>query len=739
MAISPVRERGGLDVLLERARSYLPEDKLPLIEEAYRFAETAHGDQQRKSGEPYIVHPLDAALTIAELQLDAGAIAAALLHDVQEDCAVPNNEIKRRFGPEIAKLVDGATKLERITMKSAGPRTSDGVNQAENLRKMLLAMAEDVRVVIVKLADRLHNMRTLDFLEPEKRQRIAQETMEIYAPLASRLGIWQLKWELEDLAFRHLQPHDYERISRLIVSGRASRERYIAQVEKVLRAELDKNNIKATVQGRAKHVYSVYQKIQKYADQGKSVSEIYDLLAMRVLVDSVSDCYSVLGIVHGMWRPIPGQFDDYLANPREGVYQSLHTTVMALNTRPLEVQIRTHEMHRLAEYGIAAHWRYKEGSSQDVRFEERLSWLRQLLEWQRDMAHAEDFVETVKTDIFQDQVFIFTPKGAIKDLPAGATAVDFAYRIHTELGHHCVGAKVNGRLVALNQRLENGDVVEIVSGRSSRGPSRDWLNANLGYVRTSHAREKIRQWFRKLERAENIDKGRELLERELRRLGLSLAECKEELLSKLGYSSLEDLHVALSHGGVSLHQVALRLARFLEPEPEEDLPELDERALQRPVSAPGIQVLGTGDLLTQLGRCCSPVPGDQIIGYVTRSRGVTVHRRDCFNVLHEDERQRLVEVDWGRTGQYYPVAVHIESWDRVGLLRDLSVIVAEEKVNMVGVRTQERGDRTTLISLTLETQGVDQLSRLLSKLEVVRGVISVARSMDQGRPTKHAL
>jgi guanosine-3',5'-bis(diphosphate) 3'-pyrophosphohydrolase len=729
MAVAQIDEDAGLQQLLERARSYLPEKRLRLIEEAYRFAATCHSGQLRRSGDPYIVHPLDAALTVVELQLDAPTIAGALLHDVQEDCGVPNAELKRRFGAEVATLVDGATKLDQIARRSADPDAFDGDLQAENLRKMFLAMAENIGVVIIKLADRLHNMRTLDYLEPERQLRTAQETMEIYAPLASRLGISQIKSELENLAFKYLEPERYEEITQLVASKRSTRERYIAQVEKTLKDELSKQDIEAEVQSRAKHLYSIYQKMQKYAAQGKTFNEIYDLLALRVLVNTVSDCYAALGIVHSLWRPIPGQFDDYIANAKDGVYQSLHTTVMSEGARPLEVQIRTYEMHRLAEYGVAAHWRYKEGSRPDAHFEERLSWLRQLLEWQRDVSHAEDFVESLKTDLFQDQVFVFTPKGQIKDLPAGSTPIDFAYRIHTDLGHHCIGAKVNGRLVALNEPLQNGDVVEVLVGRSSRGPSRDWLNRNLGYVHTHNARQKIRQWFRKQERAENIEKGREALEKELRRLSLSLAQCKDELLRKYPYESLDDFYAALGFGGVNLHQVALRLERFIKPEEVAPAP---TEAL-RPVSAAGIQVLGTGDLLTQLGRCCNPVPGDDIIGYVTRSRGVTVHRRDCFNVIHEDERERLVDVAWGQTGELYPVAVEIEAFDRVGLLRDISTIIAGERVNMVAVSTQERDDRTTAIALTLETQGVDQLSRLLSKLETVRGVLSVARSINPAR------
>ena len=720
-----MEEKPGLPQLLERAGGYLPKDRLGIIERAYDFAAECHIDQKRKSGEPYIIHPLDAAMTVAGLQLDAPTIAAALLHDVQEDCGVPNADLKKRFGAEVAKLVDGATKLDAIAKRSADPDSIDSELQAENLRKMLLAMAENIGVVIIKLADRLHNMRTLDYLPPEKRLRVSQETMEIYAPLASRLGIYQIKWELENLAFKYLNPQKYEEVLQLVQSKSSTRERYVHQVEKTLREELSNQGIEAEIQGRAKHLFSIHQKMQKYAAQGKTFNEIYDLLALRVLVNTVGDCYGVLGVVHSLWRPIPGQFDDYVANPKDGVYQSLHTTVMSDGAKPLEVQIRTYEMHQLAEYGVAAHWRYKEGSKPDIRFEERLSWLRQLLEWQRDVAQAEDFVESVKTDLFQDQVFVFTPKGEIKDLPAESTPIDFAYRIHTDLGHHCIGSKVNGRLVALNQPLANGDVVEILVGRSSRGPSRDWLNRNLAYVRTHNARQKIRQWFRKQERAENIEHGREVLEKELRRLGVTLAQCKDELLRRFPYETLDDFFAALGHGGISLHQVVLRLERYIQPEEPIALPA--EAPLRAP-STKGIQVLGSGDLLTQLGRCCNPVPGDNIIGYVTRSRGVTVHRSDCLNVLNEEEPERLVDVAWGRTEEFYPVAVLIEAWDRVGLLRDISTMIAEEHVNMLAVTTQERDDRTTVISLTTEIQGIDQLSRLLSKLETIRGVISVARS-----------
>jgi len=560
-------------------------------------------------------------------------------------------------------------------------------------------------------------------LPPEDQKRIAKETMEIYAPLAARLGIWEIKWQLEDLAFRYLQPGQYKFIADMLDAKRQVREKYVAEVTSVLRQELEKHGIKAEIQGRAKHIYSIYQKMEKYAAEGRSVDEIYDLLAVRVLVDTVTDCYTALGVVHGLWRPLPNAFDDYIANPKESMYQSLHTTVMALKGQPLEVQIRTHEMHRTAEYGIAAHWRYKEGSRRDVRYEERLAWLRQLMEWQREISRAEELVEAVKTDIFQDQVFVFTPRGEIKDLPAGSTPLDFAYRIHTDLGHRCIGAKVNGRLVALNYHLRNGDVVEILTSKSSKGPSRDWMNPNLGYIRTTHAREKIRQWFKRQERAENIARGREMVEKELERLGTSLSEMGPELLKMFKFEDLDDLFLRVGYGEISTQHVSHRVAALIQP--EEAVDAIVKR--KTPTLSTAIRVLGTGDLLTRMARCCNPVPGDDIIGYVTRGEGVSVHRKDCSNIIHEDERERLVDVEWGRAGQLYPVAVHIDAWDRVGLLRDITTLVAEEKVNMVGVRTQEEDDGRITIHVTLETMGLQQLSRLLSKLEGIRGVQKVSR------------
>ncbi|GIW17099.1 bifunctional (p)ppGpp synthetase/guanosine-3',5'-bis(diphosphate) 3'-pyrophosphohydrolase [Tepidiforma sp.] len=725
----------SIDALLARASQYLPADRLDIIRDAFDFAARHHEGQFRKTGDPYITHPVAVAELVANLELDHLAIAAALLHDVQEDCGVRNEEIAERFGPRVAKLVDALTKLDKLPMNVADLDPMRGTTQAQNLRKMFLAMAEDLSVVLIKLCDRLHNMRTLWAFPPEKQRRIALETQEIFAPLASRLGVWQIKWELEDLAFRYLEPEKYREIAELLASKRVTRERVIAEASVILKEHLEAAGIKAEVTGRAKHIYSIYQKMRRYSAQSKSFDQIYDLLAMRVFVDTVSECYHALGVIHALWRPIPGQFDDYIGNPKDSMYQSLHTTVVGPGGRPLEIQIRTWEMHRVAEYGVAAHWRYKEGGKQAGRDEERIAWLRQLIEWQRDLAGADEFVESVKTDIFHDQVFVYTPKGDVLDLPAGATPLDFAYRIHTDLGHQTVGAKVNGRMVALNSPLKTGDVVEILRSRTSKGPSRDWLNQNLGYIRTAHSREKIRQWFRKQERAENIERGREMLEKELKRLGWDVAERQEQLLQLFNFTTWEDFLAAIGYGGVSTNSIARKVAAVIEREEAEaeEPPELPQKQEPAKLGGPGMRVLGVGNLLTTMARCCNPVPGDQIVGYVTRARGVTVHRADCLNILNEAERERIVEVEWGTVTRTYPVSIRIEAWDRVGLLRDITTVVTDEKVNMVGVRTIENGDGSVTITTTLETTGIEQLSRLLARIEIVRGVRSVERVQERRR------
>jgi GTP pyrophosphokinase len=698
----------------------LPPEKLTVVEEAYQYAAEAHHGQMRKSGDPYLEHPLQTALILAELQLDGNSLAAALLHDVPENCGVPIAEIEARFGAEISKLVDGTTKLGKVSWQA--PRNVTREVQAENLRKMLVAMAEDLRVVFIKLADRLHNMRTLEPLTPEQQQGIAQETLELYAPLAHRLGIWELKWQLEDLAFRYLEPEKYRRVVNLVAAQRVQRESFIDQVIGVLRDEFERVDLRVEVSGRPKHIYSIHQKMERYSALGKHFDHIYDLLALRVLVDTVPDCYSAVGIIHSLWHPLPDGFDDYIANPKPNGYQSLHTVVMAFGTIPLEVQIRTRDMHYVDEYGVAAHWRYKEGEKKDARFEERIGWMRQLIEWHRELSGAEEFLESVKTDIFIDQVFVYTPNGEIKDLPRGATPLDFAYRVHTELGHRCIGAKVNGRLVPLSYELQNGDVVEIMATKGERGPSRDWVNPHLGFIKTSHAREKIRQWFKRQERTENIERGRQLLDKELRHLGVSIE--REELAGLFNYE-LEDFLAAIGYGGITTHQVALKLAA------RQEAPKaIVELTPPRPVPS-AVHVLGVGDLMTHLAQCCHPVPGDRIIGYITRSRGVTIHRQDCYNVLHEDEKYRLVPVDWGKADALYPVRIQVEAWDQVGLLRDISTIVAAEKVNMTSLSSANRRDHTIALDFTLETVGLAQLSRLLKRVEAVRGVIRVTRVGDE--------
>ena len=712
--------------LIEKAKTYLPPEKLAVIERAYEFAAKAHEGQTRKSGEPYIEHPLHVAMILVNLQLDASSLAAALLHDVEENCGVENSEIVEKFGPEIAKLVDATTKLGKISLTTTNvtPRRGSGLSgasQAENLRKMLVAMAEDLRVVFIKLADRLHNMRTLQSLTPEQQLRISHETLDIYAPLAHRLGIWEVKWQLEDLSFRYLEPEKYRRIATLIAGKRADRERFIAEVTWLLKQEFEKAGIKAEISGRAKHIYSINQKTEKYIAMGKDFDDIHDLLALRVVVETVQDCYASLGIVHNLWHPLPDQFDDYIANPKMNGYQSLHTTVMCERTTPLEIQIRTREMHRIAEYGVAVHWRYKEGGRKDNSFENGIGWLRQLIDWHRELSGAEEFLESVRTDVFSDQVFVYTPKGDVKDLPKGSTPLDFAFRIHTDLGNRCIGAKVNGKLVPLNTELHNGDIVEIMASKGARAPSRDWLNQNLGYIKTTHARSKIKQWFTKQERTENVERGREILDKFMRHLGIKFTE-REKISKLFSYDTLDEFYAALGYGGVTTQQIAARLA------PEQ--PEVVKQTGTAPakVSTSSIRVLGAGDMLTSLAQCCNPVPGDEIIGFVTRNRGVSIHRQDCINIINEEEKERLIEVDWGKAGTTYPVSVVVEAFNRVGLARDITVVVAAEKVNIANMNVSEKPDQQAMISITIDIEDLGQLSRVLSRIEGVRGVINVTRA-----------
>lgn len=706
--------------LFNRAREYLPSDKLALVEAAYQYACNAHNGQKRKSGVPFLEHPLQTAITLADLHLDAATLAAALLHDVPEDCNVPISELEKRFGPDVSKLVDGVTKLSKVFWKREATITSRE-SQAENLRKMLIAMAEDLRVVFIKLADRLHNMNTLEALPEEKRRAIAQETLEIYAPLAHRLGIWQIKWQLEDLAFRYLEPVQYHEIARMVSVRRAQREGFIEDAIRLLHEQMAQAGIEGEVTGRPKHIYSIYHKIQKYAKLGRDFGDIHDLFALRVLVNDVSDCYKALGVIHNLWHPLTEEFNDYIANPKDNGYQSLHTTVLINGTTPLEIQIRTYEMHHLSEYGVAAHWRYKEGARPDLHFEEKISWLRQLIDWQSSL-DSEEFLESLKQDIFSDQVFVYTPKGEIKALPKGATPLDFAYSIHTELGHRCIGGKVNGKLVPLNCELKNGEIVEIMASKTEKAPSMDWLNPDLGYVKTAHAKEKIRTWYKKQERNQNIERGRAILEKELKRLGINVASF-EELAWELEYNDVNDFLAAVGYGGITPHQIASTLSGESENHPEapSKVPSVT------PIKNSGIQVLGVGDLLIQLAKCCHPAPGDDIIGYVTRTHGITVHRSDCINIINEEEKERLIQVSWGEVSDVYPVAIQVEAWDRVGLLRDITTVLAEEKINITSVSTQYREDIFTLFA-TIEIKNMAQLNYILNKIMGLRGVINATKS-----------
>lgn len=703
--------------LFQKVNEYLPPEKVALVKAAYEFALNAHQGQVRKSGDPFLEHPLQTAIMLANLQLDAATLAAALLHDVPENCGVPLTEIEAKFGPEVSKLVDGTTKLSKLSWRK--DETSKRESQAQNLRKMLVAMAQDLRVVFIKLADRLHNMYTLGALSPEKRRSIAQETLEIYAPLAHRLGIWQLKWQLEDLAFRYLEPRQYHKIARLIAARRAQRETFIAEVSQILERELNKAEIRAEIAGRPKHIYSIYNKMNRYAAQGKDFDDIHDLFAIRVLVDTIPDCYKALGVIHNLWHPLPEEFNDFIANPKDNGYQSLHTTVLCHGTTPLEIQIRTHDMHRTAEFGVASHWRYKEGTTQDTHFEDKIAWLRQLIEWQNELG-SEEFLESLKTEVLIDQVFVYTPTGEIKALPKGATPLDFAYRIHTELGHRCIGAKVNGKLVPLNYELKNSDIVEIMTAKAGKGPSLDWLNPDLGFVKTSHAREKIRQWFKKQERTQNIERGKQILDRELKRLGITLSNL-EETTRLFNYQNADDFLAAIGYGGITPHQLAVKLA--IEPE-EAPVPAKTLRP-QKTTTA-GIHVLGVGDLLTHLASCCHPLPGDPIIGYITRSHGVTVHRRDCINVINIEDKRRLIQVSWGEVQDVYPVDIEIHAWDRVGLLRDITTVIADAKINIASLSTTYQNEVTTVFA-TVEITTIGQLTQLLSKIQGVRGVISATR------------
>jgi GTP pyrophosphokinase len=711
--------------LVARVKELTPHADLDLVRRAYLFAREAHTDQTRASGEPYVNHSVAVAGILAEMRLDAVTVAAALLHDVPEDTPRTIEEVRAKFGPEVAGLVDGVTKLGRIEWKSREER------QAENLRKMFLAMANDIRIILIKLADRVHNLRTIEYLPEWKQKRTAGETLEIYAPLTERLGIGSIRRELEDRAFAVLEPDAFREISGQLERSRQEQEALLTRVVETLQQELNHAGIRVDrgrITGRPKHVYSIYQKMQRPKYQGQGVGRIYDRLAIRVIVNDLRECYGTLGVVHSQWKPIPGEVDDYIANPKTSGYQSLHTAVIC-EGQPLEIQIRTLEMHHAAEQGIAAHWRYKEGGKKtDPGFEQKLSWLRELLEWHQELQDPREFVHSVKIDLFQNEVFVFTPKGDVIDLPAGATPVDFAFRIHTDIGYHTVGAKVNGRLVPLGHALQSGDIVEITTSKNSAGPSRDWL----GFVRTSNARTKIRQWFKRERRDENILRGKDLLEKELRRAGTAAEGTRfdrlGEVATQFGLPDEEELLAALGNGDVSMLQVV----QALRGEPQADALPAEPAAPGRPAPAAkahGIRVRGVDNVLMQFGRCCSPLPGDRVLGYITRGRGVTIHRADCPNFQFlRAQSERLVEVEWDAAQDgMYQVEIEVEALDRVGLLKDILAAVTETRTNVVSVNARVRKDKVGIVNIVVDIRNVTQLTAVMQRVGQLPEVYSVER------------
>lgn len=710
----------GLEQLRAKIEAYYPQADFNLIYRAYEFARRAHGGQFRRSGEEFITHPLEVALILAELQLDVTTIAAGLLHDVVEDTGVTVKDLEAHFNREIADLVDGVTKLGRIEYRSKEEQ------QVENWRKMFLAMAKDVRVVLIKLADRLHNMRTLRHQPEEKQREIAEETLEIFAPLAHRLGIFRVKWELEDLSLRFLEPDKYYSLVQSISAKRKEREELIEEVCEVLRQRLAEAQISADIQGRPKHFYSIYHKMVK---QGKELSEIYDLIAIRIIVNTVRDCYAALGIIHALWKPIPGRFKDYIAMPKPNMYQSLHTTVIGPRGDPIEVQIRTWEMHKTAEYGIAAHWKYKEGGTGDKEFEEKLSWLRQLLDWQREAKDAREFMEALKIDLFSDRVYVFTPKGDVVELPAGSVPIDFAYKVHTAVGHQCVGAKVNGRIVPLDYRLKTGDIVEILTQKGS-GPSRDWLNL----VATSQAKSRIRQWFKREQREESIARGKELLEKELKKQGIDSGEVVKsgallEAGKKFNLMTLPDIYAALGEGVLGVSQVMSKIrpeaVRQEEPLPLPVKPPVSERR-----SPQGVWVKGESNVAVRLAKCCNPLPGDDIIGYVTRGRGVSIHRADCSNILHYymTEEGRIIEVSWDESAEtIYHVHLEVLAHDRPRLAMDIISAVADAKTIINAVHARATKDNFAVVDLKVEIRNLDHLNYIMDKVRRIKDVLEVRR------------
>ena len=720
--------------LVDKIKEYNPSCDFDLLSKAYALAKEAHEGQLRESGDPYISHPIEVAYILADLELDLTTIIAGLLHDTVEDTNCTYEDIKQQFGEDTAMLVDGVTKLDKI------PYTTKEEQQAENLRKMFMAMAKDIRVILIKLADRMHNMHTLKYMPPDKQLEKARETLEIYAPLAHRLGISKVKWELEDVCLRYLHPDDYYDLVEKIAKKRREREAFIANIKEEIKTRTTELGIETQIDGRPKHFYSIYKKMQT---QNKTLDQIYDLFAVRVIVNSVKDCYAVLGLVHELYKPMPGRFKDYIAMPKPNMYQSLHTTLIGHEGQPFEVQIRTWDMHRVAEVGIAAHWRYKEGMSGESELDNKLAWLRQMLEWQKDARDANEFVETVKIDLFADEVFVFTPKGDVVNLPAGSNPIDFAYAIHSAVGNKMMGARVNGEIVKLGSVLKNGDIVEVMTSANVHGPSRDWLKI----VKSSQARNKINQWFKRENREENIERGRESIDRELKKQGLTYNQLfkndwVEIMLKKFNFNSLEDMFSAVGYGGIGASKVVSRLKEEFRKtvKPDELEAELEREAQARlekekekkrkTIPENGIIVKGIDNCLVRLSRCCNPVPGDDIIGYITRGRGVSVHRSDCTNVAgSRGEDERLIEVKWYTAiNVAYKADITVMANDRTALLMEITNTIGEAKIPLKAINARTTREQIAIINLTLEINDTEQLDKIIKKLKKVDGVFEVTRN-----------
>ena len=723
-----------IDDIVNRMKKNNKKSDSKLILKAYNFAKDNHGEQLRKSGEPYIIHPMQVAYILAELELDDSTICAALLHDVVEDTNVTHQDLINEFGLEIAEMVDGVTKLSKLNYESVEEA------QVENYRKMFLAMGKDIRVIMIKLADRLHNMRTLKFLSRDRQIANARETMDLYAPLANRLGIYSLKWELEDLGFKYLYPEEYREIVEGIDRKREERLNFIENIEAQIKQELKKQKIEAEITGRAKHLYSIYRKMKR---DGSTLDQIYDLFALRIIVNSVKDCYAALGIVHDLYNPMPGRFKDYIAVPKPNMYQSLHTTLIGEKGTPFEVQIRTWDMHRIAEYGIAAHWAYKEasfmkGKKANVTVnEDKLAWLRETLEWQKDMQDPQEFLNTLKTELFEDEVYVFTPKGDIKVLPSGSTPIDYAYNIHAEIGHHMTGCKINSKMMPIITKLKNGDIIEIITSDNSKGPSRDWLK----FIKSTTAKNKILAWFKKNQREENIEKGKESIEREIKRIGMDYSELfKNEFvqgaLNRYKFNSVEDMYASIGFGAISSGKVIARiLEEYRKVHKEEDVEQKIEelsnaRQNKTKVSKSGVVVEGIDNCLVKLSKCCNPVPGDNIVGYITRGRGVSIHRADCKNLkdLFLDEESRMIDVYWlNEKEAAYSVDIEIFANDREGLLADIIAQIGTTKSKLVAVASRANKERIAITEITVEVENLEELNTVLKVLRKVDSVYEVKR------------